>query len=1325
MKRKGIILIPLIVLFLPLFLSTFHKQNSGTEFQISVPLKNNQNPVSNFRGRIQTLAIDEIDKSTGKLKCRFVHYLKSEDGRLYQIEDAKGALKKIKPSEQVGISGGLIDRKIIVDKVRLLPSTRETATTETTSDTLGEQKTLVALFNFPDDTSEPFTIQDAEDKIINNPDSTDKFFRENSYGKAWLNADFIDWQTLPHNSTYYTDSSLLDDAIDTLDPLVNFQDYARLIFIYRTEAFGSARSSLGKSELNSSGDGPFTASAIWLWASKSLLSVLSSLTSHELGHSFGFSHASSIATEGPYFIPESIIDPTSSPSTTYGEGYDRSETMGGHIYYRHFSTIWKSDAEWIDSSQMQEATKSGEYTIDQVELSSTGTKALKIPIGKDTYQKDIYYWVEYRKNLGAFDGADQPDESGIIQIRTKSTSTYVGKWTANSIRFEKQVNIVHLTPVQMNEITEVAAISAGGGFGHSLALKLDGTVWAWGLNDQGQLGDGTILNRKTPIQVNGLSDIIAISAGVKHSLALKSGGTVWGWGYNVSGQLGDGTYEQRKTPVQVINLSDVVAISAGFYHSLALKSDGTVWAWGHNGYGQLGNGNSTSMSTPTQVSTISGITAISCGGYYSLALKSDGTVWAWGWNNYGQLGDGTDEERRTPVQVSNIGDVIDIEGGGYHSLALKSDGTVWAWGNNSDGQLGNNTTSDSSTPIQVNNLSDISVISGGGYHSLALKLDGTVWAWGDNGNYQLGNGSTTVSYIPIQIISLENINAISGGGYHSLALNSENKVLVWGTYIFDTAQPFTDIDIDEPFYDPYRGVRIKLIEKSGDGAESKVKLSVALSGLNTDPRNILDFGDVRVNSRSSKTVTVTNNSGGDIEFSSVSLGGRTPEFFNIVNDECSNKTLSNGESSNITISFTPDSEGDKFGILQVPNSDPIRSKATISLYGYGSTEVTSTPTPTVTPTPSPTQKPSVLPTPISCDDSYEPNDSKETAYGLLTSGSSYEGKICSNSDVDWYKVNITSAGTISLSLTGPSSNDFDLELYDSSDTLIASSNSGAGADESIHYNVTTTGDYYIKVYEFYGSYNSTTPYTLTYSFVNTVSSPSPVTTPTPSCTDNYESNDSFGTAYGPLYPQSSYQGKICSPVDVDYFKITVTGPGIISITQSVPLGKDYDLFLYDASQSLIASSSLGTVGVTEAITYFANTAGTYYIQVVGYGGSYNENQVYILSYTWQPMTTVTPIPPECGVKSIGVIPGKLKIQKDKSKDITVTVTGTDDCQVEGTKVTAKITVGKNRISILPISQSADEDGKATFKVTAGNTSGRARIMFVAGDTEKILAVKIK
>ena len=186
--------------------------------------------------------------------------------------------------------------------------------------------------------------------------------------------------------------------------------------------------------------------------------------------------------------------------------------------------------------------------------------------------------------------------------------------------------------------------------GHTVALKADGTVWAWGYNGYGQLGDGTIIERYTPVQVIGLSNVISITAGSHHTVALKSDGTVWAWGYNGYGQLGDGTTIERHTPVQVVDLSNVISITAINYDTFALKSDGTVWAWGDNGYGQLGDGTNTRRYTPVQVISLTNVISIMPAG----ALKSDGTVWTWGNNNVGQLGDGTTTNRYTPVQVTSL-----------------------------------------------------------------------------------------------------------------------------------------------------------------------------------------------------------------------------------------------------------------------------------------------------------------------------------------------------------------------------------------------------------------------------------------------------------------------------------------------------------------------------------------------------------------------------------------------------------------------------------------------------------------------------------------------
>ncbi len=325
-------------------------------------------------------------------------------------------------------------------------------------------------------------------------------------------------------------------------------------------------------------------------------------------------------------------------------------------------------------------------------------------------------------------------------------------------------------------------VSAGGY--HSLTLKPDGTVFAWGANWYGQLGDGTQTDRRAPLQVPGLAPVTAIAAGAggAHSLALTSDGTVWAWGDNYYGQLGDDTIWESVTPIPVTGLSDVVGVAAGYGHSLALKGDGTVWAWGDEYYGQLGDGDegTTYRVTPLPVTGLSGIIGISAGEYHSLALKDDGTVWAWGYNYYGQLGDDTTTLRRTPIQVAGLSGVVGIAAGGFHSLALKSDGTVWAWGDNGSGQLGDDTTVNKLTPTPVVGLLGAVGLAGGDSHSLAVMADGMVWAWGNNGSGQLGDGTTTDRQTPAPLTGLTGITGVAAGTRHSLAIDSDGTLWVWG-----------------------------------------------------------------------------------------------------------------------------------------------------------------------------------------------------------------------------------------------------------------------------------------------------------------------------------------------------------------------------------------------------------------------------------------------------------------------------------------------------------------------------------------------------------------
>ncbi|MCL2047828.1 MAG: hypothetical protein FWG87_03780 [Defluviitaleaceae bacterium] len=335
----------------------------------------------------------------------------------------------------------------------------------------------------------------------------------------------------------------------------------------------------------------------------------------------------------------------------------------------------------------------------------------------------------------------------------------------------------------MSEFVTEPMVSSGEA--HTVALKSDGTVWAWGSNASGQLGTGTTANSSTPVQVTDLADVIAVSAARgQYTVAVKADGTVWAWGNNDAGQLGDGTTIRKTTPVQVVDLTGVVAVSAGNGHTVALKADGTVWAWGNNGNGQLGDGTTTTSYTPVQVKGLTGVIAISTGSGFTVALKADGTVWAWGSNNSGQLGDGTPTQRHEPVQATAVSgvtvvsagsgftvasksdgtvwasnqvvgltDVTTVSAGREYAVALKSDGTAWAWGRNYYGEHGNGATGTSTTPVQVVDLTGFTAVSAGTVHTVALKADGTVWGWGYNNSGQLGNGGTAVNNTtPVQTL---------------------------------------------------------------------------------------------------------------------------------------------------------------------------------------------------------------------------------------------------------------------------------------------------------------------------------------------------------------------------------------------------------------------------------------------------------------------------------------------------------------------------------------------------------------------------------------------
>jgi hypothetical protein len=312
------------------------------------------------------------------------------------------------------------------------------------------------------------------------------------------------------------------------------------------------------------------------------------------------------------------------------------------------------------------------------------------------------------------------------------------------------------------------------------SVKADRTVWGMGLNNYGQLGDGTRSDARTPVLVKELANIKYIAAGVEHSAAIKMDGSVWTWGRNNRGQLGNGSLITSLIPIKVEALQKVTDVSLGWYHSLALKSDGTVWAWGRNYYGQLGDRTRGDRPVPVQVRNLTNIMKVAAGWYHSIAISRDGRLFTWGWDYKGQLGNGEEKNSTVPGEVILIDDVVDAAGGMYHTLALRSDGTVWAWGSNEYGQLGYGKEYDAPVPIKVKGLQDVIDIATGMHYSLALKADGTVWAWGRNDYGQLGNSGAVTSFTPVQVKGVEGIKSIEAGAHHALAVDSSGNVWLWG-----------------------------------------------------------------------------------------------------------------------------------------------------------------------------------------------------------------------------------------------------------------------------------------------------------------------------------------------------------------------------------------------------------------------------------------------------------------------------------------------------------------------------------------------------------------
>lgn len=341
-------------------------------------------------------------------------------------------------------------------------------------------------------------------------------------------------------------------------------------------------------------------------------------------------------------------------------------------------------------------------------------------------------------------------------------------------------------------------ISAGGT--HTLAIKNDGSLWAWGNNFGGQLGDGTTANSTVPVRVGTDNDWSSVFASSGYfSMALKSDGTLWAWGINWFGQLGNGTTANTAIPVQVGTDNNWQIISPGNEYVLATKTNGTLWAWGVNNVAQLGNGSYVNISSPEQIGTDTDWTLVDAGFETSMALKANGSIWAWGNNFNGIFGNGTTgTSSNVPILVSATNDWSTFNASA-HVMAKKTDGSLWAWGYNADGQLGDGTATNGLSPVQIGTDLDWDTVIAGGNYTLALKNDATIWHWGNNTFGQYGNGTWfPTSLVPLQNPLYTDWESISVTDATAFGIRTGSNLWGWGSGSFGNIGNGSTINSNTP-----------------------------------------------------------------------------------------------------------------------------------------------------------------------------------------------------------------------------------------------------------------------------------------------------------------------------------------------------------------------------------------------------------------------------------------------------------------------------------------------------------------------------------------------
>ena len=363
-------------------------------------------------------------------------------------------------------------------------------------------------------------------------------------------------------------------------------------------------------------------------------------------------------------------------------------------------------------------------------------------------------WLQI--SAATFDGTTTDRGMGLVAVidnslwgTGKNDAGQLGNGTTTDL-----YNLAHIASGTPNDFTDISGIYA-----HSAALRADGSLWTWGWNGYGQLGDNTVnigntvANKNTPTRIAWDKKFIAVAAGSHSTYAIRTDGSLWSWGANVSGELGNGTVTESHVPAQAGAALDWRSVTAGWNFAMAIKNDGSLWAWGENDYGRLGyaiTGGNINQPIPKLVGSSTDKWKLAVGGYSrSAGIKEDGSLWLWGTSAWGQLGDGTTTDAAFPKQIMIGSTWKTVAIGFLHTLAIRDDGTLWAWGYQGNGRLGNGVDLPASilTPKQIGSDKNWRSVGAGDRCSAAIKTDGSLWYWGTGPFGQSANNQST-NYVP-------------------------------------------------------------------------------------------------------------------------------------------------------------------------------------------------------------------------------------------------------------------------------------------------------------------------------------------------------------------------------------------------------------------------------------------------------------------------------------------------------------------------------------------------------------------------------------------------